>query len=85
MKTQTIDVKDLNNVMRLVELQREVAFRLSKFRDRQKQEVEELKQIKDVAQKIAQLKNSVRKEFITLDKRDRAYLNRLLKDRYLII
>ncbi len=84
----TIKLKDLDNILKMVELQRDITVRLHLIKKRSEQNNEELKKVTGLAGILVNLKNKYKKEFKQLNNLDENVIkeiNKLLKDRHLKI
>ena len=89
MKSSTINIKDLDKVLKIAELQRDLVVRMHIYKEQQELQLKRLQNIRDVAEQLSSYKNQVNKdnykELKTLTEEEIKEIKKLLKDRYLII
>ena len=82
-KIAKYEKNDIENLLKLVETQREIQIRLLAMKERRTKDLEELKLITAQAVKLSGLKRAVGRELLNLDDEIVKEINRLLAKRFL--
>lgn len=86
MKTTEVKLSDMNDMLKIVECQRDISVRLSIVLENTKRNNEHLKIIKGISQRLVSLKQKHKANFIklkTLNEDELKEVNKLLRDRHI--